>query len=124
MVHIPRIIIAGVHSNCGKTTVARGLMAALVRRGLTVQPFKIGPDFIDPSHHTRICGRVSRNLDPIIMGESEVISTFVRASQGADIAIIEGVMGMFDGVDGTQEGSSAHVSKILDAPVILVIPVR
>lgn len=122
-IHIPRIVIAGIHSNCGKTTVARGLMAALVGRGLIVQPFKIGPDFIDPSHHTQICGRVSRNLDPVMMGTTEVKQTFVRACKGADIAIIEGVMGMFDGVDGSCEGSSAQVSKIINAPVILVIPV-
>ena len=121
---IPRILIAGVHSNCGKTTVARGLMAALVKRGLTVQPFKVGPDFIDPSHHTHICGRVSRNLDPVMMGETEVKQTFLHACKGADIAIIEGVMGMFDGIDGTQEGSSAHVAQMLKTPVILVISVK
>ena len=121
--NIPRIVIAGIHSNCGKTTVARGLMAALVGRGMVVQPFKIGPDFIDPSHHTQICGRVSRNLDPVMMGTTEVKQTFVRACRGADIAVIEGVMGMFDGQDGTTEGSTAQVSKIIDSPVILVIPV-
>lgn len=123
LIHIPRIVIAGIHSDCGKTTVARGLMAALVRRGMVVQPFKIGPDFIDPSHHTRICGRVCRNLDSVMMGTGGVRETFIRACSGADIAIIEGVMGMFDGMDGTGEGSTAHVSKIIDAPVILVIPV-
>lgn len=123
MIPIPRIVIAGIHSDCGKTTVSRGLMAALVRRGLVVQPFKIGPDFIDPSHHTRICGRVCRNLDPVMMGTAGVRETFVRACTGADIAIIEGVMGMFDGADGTSEGSTAHVSKIIHAPVVLVIPV-
>lgn len=123
LIEIPRIVIAGIHSNCGKTTVARGLMAALVRRGMVVQPFKIGPDFIDPSHHTQICGRVSRNLDTIMMGIDEVTQTFQTACNGADIAVIEGVMGMFDGVDGTTEGSSAEVSKIINAPVILVIPV-
>lgn len=121
---IPRIVIAGIHSNCGKTTVARGLMAALIRRGMRVQPFKVGPDFIDPSHHTRLCGRVSRNLDPIMMGENGVQETFIRACTGADIAVIEGVMGMYDGIDGTGEGSTAHVAKLLDAPVVLVIPVK
>ncbi|HWQ66722.1 MAG TPA: cobyrinate a,c-diamide synthase [Methanospirillum sp.] len=122
-VPIPRIVIAGIQSNSGKTTIARGLMAALAGRGMVVQPFKIGPDFIDPSYHTQICGRVSRNLDPVMMGTAEVKQTFIRASKGADIAVIEGVMGMFDGVDGTTEGSTAEVSKIIDAPVILVIPV-
>jgi cobyrinic acid a,c-diamide synthase len=123
-IQIPRLVIAGVASNCGKTTVARGIMAALASRGLVVQPFKVGPDFIDPSHHTRICGRVSRNLDPIMMGEAEIPSTFVRACNGADIAVIEGVMGMYDGIDGTIEGSTAHVARLLNAPVILVIPVK
>lgn len=121
---IPRIVIAGVHSDCGKTTVTRGLMAALVRRGMIVQPFKVGPDFIDPSHHSGICGRKSRNLDPIMMGEKQVRETFITACAGADIAVIEGVMGMFDGLEGTHKGSSAHVARLLDAPVILVIPVK
>lgn len=124
MVRIPRLVIAGIHSNCGKTTVARGLMAALALRGFVVQPFKVGPDFIDPSHHTRICGRISRNLDPVMMGEDEVKRTFVRACHGADIAVIEGVMGMYDGIDGTTYGSTAHIARQLRAPVILVIPVR
>ena len=69
MTGIPRIIIAGTHSGCGKTTIASGIMAALTARGMKVQPFKVGPDFIDPSHHTRICRRSSRNLDPFMMGE-------------------------------------------------------
>lgn len=123
-VDIPRIVIAGIHSNCGKTTVSRGLMAALSRRGLIVQPFKTGPDFIDPSHHTRICGRISRNLDPVMMGEDELRHTFVTACRGADIAVIEGVMGMYDGQEGTTEGSTAHVARLINAPVILVIPVK
>ncbi|HVN65916.1 MAG TPA: cobyrinic acid a,c-diamide synthase, partial [Methanomicrobiales archaeon] len=94
---IPRVVIAGTWSGCGKTTVARGLMAAFAARGLAVQPFKVGPDFIDPSHHTAICGRVSRNLDPFMMGEEEVARVFASASRGADLAVIEGVMGLFDG---------------------------
>ena len=93
MIPIPRIVIAGTHSGCGKTTVASGIMAALSARGLKVQPFKVGPDFIDPSHHTRICGRSSRNLDPFMMGEEGCTDTFLRATVGADIAVIEGVMG-------------------------------
>ncbi|WP_319580414.1 cobyrinate a,c-diamide synthase [uncultured Methanospirillum sp.] len=123
-VSIPRLVIAGIHSNCGKTTIARGLMAALVKRGFVVQPFKVGPDFIDPSHHTRICGRISRNLDPVMMGEQTVRETFINTCKGADIAVIEGVMGMFDGLDGTTEGSTAHIARLLHAPVILVIPVK
>jgi cobyrinic acid a,c-diamide synthase len=121
---IPRIVIAGTHSGCGKTTVASGIMAALTARGLNVQPFKVGPDFIDPSHHTRICGRISRNLDPFMMGEDGCIDTFIRASKGADIAVIEGVMGMFDGVDGTDIASTAHVARILKAPLILVVDAK
>jgi cobyrinic acid a,c-diamide synthase len=99
-------------------------MAALTARGLKVQPFKVGPDFIDPSHHTQICGRASRNLDPFMMGEKGCLETFTRASVGADIAVIEGVMGMFDGVDGSDISSSAHVARILHSPVILVVDVK
>ena len=121
---IPRIVIAGTHSGCGKTTVATGIMEALVARGMVVQPFKVGPDFIDPSHHTRICGRPSRNLDPFMMEEDGVIDTFDRACTGADIAVIEGVMGLFDGVDGSDQASTAHVASLLSAPVILVVHAR
>ena len=121
---VPRIVIAGTHSGCGKTTVASGIMAALTHRGLKVQPFKIGPDFIDPSHHTRICGRVSRNLDPFMMGEKGCIETFVRATDGADIAVIEGVMGLYDGLDGSDMASTAHVARILKAPVVLVVDAK
>jgi cobyrinic acid a,c-diamide synthase len=99
------------------------MMAALTARGLRIQPFKVGPDFIDPTHHTAICGRASRNLDPFMMGEEEVIRTFVRASEGADVAVIEGVMGLFDGMEGTSLGSTAHVAEILSLPVILVVDV-
>ncbi len=118
---IPRIVIAGTHSGCGKTTIASGLMAALVTRGLEVQPFKTGPDFIDPSHHTLICGRASRNLDPCMMGEAGVLRTFADATTGTDIAVVEGAMGMFDGTGGTDTASTAHIARILKAPVILVI---
>jgi cobyrinic acid a,c-diamide synthase len=99
-------------------------MAALVARGCTVQPFKVGPDFIDPTHHTRICGRPSRNLDPYMMGEDGVVSTFAQAATGADIAVIEGVMGLYDGLDGGGLASTAHVARILQAPVILVVNVH
>ncbi len=121
---IPRIVIAGTHSGCGKTTVASGIMSALTARGLNVQPFKVGPDFIDPSHHTRICRRPSRNLDPFMMGEQGCIDTFLRATKGADIAVIEGVMGIYDGIDGTDFASTAHVARILKAPVILVVDIK
>jgi cobyrinic acid a,c-diamide synthase len=121
---IPRIVIAGTHSGCGKTTIARGLMRAFRKRGYCVQPFKVGPDFIDPSHHTAITGRISRNLDPFMMGEEGVKRTFLEASKGADIAIIEGVMGMYDGLDGSDAASTAHVMRIIRAPAILVVDVR
>jgi cobyrinic acid a,c-diamide synthase len=124
MIPVPRIVIAGTHSGCGKTTVTRGIMAALHARGLTIQPFKVGPDFIDPSHHTRICGRPSRNLDPYMMGEDGVMDTFRYASRGADIAVIEGVMGMFDGFEGTDLSSTAHVMRILSAPAVLVVDTK
>jgi cobyrinic acid a,c-diamide synthase len=114
------LLIAGTGSDVGKTTIAMGLMAVLSRKA-KVQPFKVGPDFIDPTHHTRICGRTSRNLDSFIMGEKGVIETFVRGSQDADFCIIEGVMGLFDGLDATEIASSAHIAKILKVPVILVI---
>ena len=114
------LLIAGTASGVGKTTVATGLMAALSKNH-KVQPFKVGPDFIDPGHHTQICGRPSRNLDSFIMGEKGVLETFARASHGADFCIIEGVMGLFDGLDSTEIASSAHIAKILDVPVLLVI---
>jgi cobyrinic acid a,c-diamide synthase len=86
-----------------------------------VQPFKVGPDFIDPTHHSKICGRPSRNLDSFMMGGSGVLETFARASEGADFSIIEGVMGLYDGLDATEIASTAHVAKILNVPVLLVI---
>jgi cobyrinic acid a,c-diamide synthase len=98
-------------------------MAALCKK-YRVQPFKVGPDFIDPGHHTRICDRASRNLDSFIMGEKGVIETFRRASADADFSIIEGVMGLYDGLDSTEIASTAHVAKILDVPVLLVIDAR
>ncbi|MDV2481502.1 cobyrinate a,c-diamide synthase [Methanoculleus sp. Wushi-C6] len=121
---IPRIVVAGTQSGCGKTTLASGLMAALAARGLAVQPFKVGPDFIDPTHHSAICGRTSRNLDPFMMGEAGVRETFQRACRGADIAVVEGVMGLYDGLDGTDMASTAHVAKILDAPALLAVDAK
>jgi len=114
------LLIAGTGSGVGKTTVAMGLMATL-GKNYKVQPFKVGPDFIDPTYHTRICGRPCRNLDSFMMGERGVLETFKRGSQGAGFCVIEGVMGLFDGIDDTEVASTAHVAKILDIPVILVI---
>jgi cobyrinic acid a,c-diamide synthase len=121
---IPAVLIAGTHSGVGKTTVTLGLMAALRARGLVVQPFKVGPDFIDPSHHAAICGRPSLNLDPFMMGEDGVRRSFCSALDGADVAVVEGVMGLYDGMDGTDVGSTAQVARILDIPTLLVINVH
>ena len=119
---VPRIVIAGVTSGVGKTTVAVAVMHALRKQGLKVQPFKVGPDFIDPSYHTHVTGRQSRNLDVWMMGRRGVLDCFAANCAGADIAVIEGVMGLFDGVSGKDNfASTAHVAKILDAPVILVV---
>lgn len=118
----PALLIAGTHSGCGKTTVTLGLMAALRRRGLTVRPFKCGPDFIDPSLHRMVCGTLSYNLDCRMCGEDFVRTSFGRHNPPGDhgIAVVEGVMGLFDG--GT--GSAAHLAKTLGLPVLLVVDVR
>ena len=117
----PAILMAGTSSGSGKTTITLGLLAALRNLGLAVQPFKCGPDFIDPGLHQLACGRVSRNLDLWMMGEARVRETFaVSAAAGADISVIEGVMGMFDG----RESSSAALAKRLGLPVVLILDVR
>ncbi|MBI5749629.1 MAG: cobyrinate a,c-diamide synthase [Nitrospinae bacterium] len=115
-------IIAGTHSSVGKTTIALGLMAALRKRDFTVQPFKAGPDYIDPSFHRMVCNRPSYNLDTWMMGVDGVKRTFAKAMHDADVGIIEGVMGLFDGKDGRdEEGSTAHIAKVLNLPVILIV---
>ncbi len=118
--NVPALLIAGTHSGCGKTTLTLGIMAALARRGLAVQPFKCGPDFIDPSLHQMVTGRISRNLDVRMCGKDFVRRTFLRNGGECDCAVVEGVMGLFDG----GEGSAAHLAKTLELPVILVIDVR
>jgi cobyrinic acid a,c-diamide synthase len=119
---LPRLVIAAPHSGSGKTTVTLGLLAALRRRGLAVQPFKAGPDFIDPSHHTAICGRVSRNLDTWMCDDATVAEIFARSARDADLSVVEGVMGLYDGFGPDEErGSTAHLAKLLSAPVLLVI---
>lgn len=119
------LLIAAPSSGSGKTTISLGIMAALRKRGLTVQPFKVGPDFIDPGHHTAVCGRVSRNLDGWMLSKEYVAESFSNACQGADCAVIEGVMGLFDGASGASEdGSSAQIAKWTGSPVILVVDAR
>jgi cobyrinic acid a,c-diamide synthase len=121
-VQVPRVVIAGVTSGVGKTTIAVAAMHAMRKKGLKVQPFKVGPDFIDPSYHTFVTGRQSRNLDVWMMGRKGVLDCFAASCAGADIAVIEGVMGLFDGASGKDNyASTAHVAKILDAPVVLVV---
>ena len=122
MVETPRIVVAGTHSGVGKTTVASGLMAALAARGYRVAPFKVGPDFIDPSYHSLATDRPGRNLDAFLSGPELIAPLFAHGSRNADVAIIEGVMGLFDGKSGAGEyASTAHVAKLLGAPVLLVI---
>ncbi len=122
---IKGFIIAGTHSGCGKTSVTLGLMAALARKGLQVQPFKAGPDFIDPGHHSRAAGRTCHNLDGWMLSGKTLRDIFFRYTQDADAGIVEGVMGLFDGYSALEEtGSTAHLSKQLNLPVILVVDAR
>ncbi|AFZ56599.1 cobyrinate a,c-diamide synthase [Anabaena cylindrica FACHB-243] len=124
------VIIAGERSGVGKTTVTLTLLASLCRRGAKVQSFKVGPDYIDPMFHQYVTGLPCRNLDPVLTSESYVQECFHRHSPGCEYALVEGVMGLFDGIKGTGEGeeklptdfaSTAHVARLLDIPVILVI---
>jgi cobyrinic acid a,c-diamide synthase len=119
---IPALVVAGVASGVGKTTLTLGLLEALRRRGLRVQPFKVGPDFIDPGFHALVAGRPSHNLDGWLCSRDYVRATVAREAGDADLALIEGVMGCFDGRGATsEEGSTAEVAKWLGAPVILVL---
>ncbi len=126
MVAIPRLVIAAPASGCGKTTVACGLMAALSARGLAVSGHKVGPDYIDPGYHALATGRPPRNLDPFLCGEDLIAPLFLHGAAGAQVTVVEGVMGLFDGVDpelglDPDFGSTAHVARLLGAPVVLVL---
>lgn len=120
-----QMCIAGTHSGVGKTTLTLGILASLKRRGYTVQPFKCGPDYIDPGHHTRASSRRSHNLDTWMMGKNAVVDLYAKNCRLVDGAVVEGVMGLFDGASPTSlVGSSAEVVKYLGIPVILVVNAR
>ncbi len=115
-------LIAGTASGVGKTTITLALLAALRRRNLVAQPFKGGPDFLDTTHHTRVSGRPARNLDTWLMSPETNLSLFAQATENADAAIVEGMMGLFDGKDGlTETGSSAEIARLLGLPIVLVL---
>jgi cobyrinic acid a,c-diamide synthase len=118
---IPRILLAGISSRVGKTVISIGLMRALTNRGLKVQPYKTGPDFIDPSYHFFATGIPSRNLDSFMLTKGDVMETFQRNIKGADIAVVEGSMGLYDSHNALEDkGSSAEISKIIRSSVILI----
>ncbi|WP_425556812.1 cobyrinate a,c-diamide synthase [Kitasatospora saccharophila] len=119
---IPRLVVAAPSSGAGKTTVATGLIAALAARGLEVSPHKVGPDYIDPGYHALAAGRPGRNLDAWMSGPERIAPLFAHGAAGADVAVVEGVMGLYDGAAGRGElASTAQVAKLLRAPVVLVV---
>jgi cobyrinic acid a,c-diamide synthase len=128
MVSLPRVVLAAPASNAGKTSIATGLIAALTARGLAVSPHKVGPDYIDPGYHALAAGRPGRNLDPWLVGEERIVPLLLhgaRTPRPADLAVVEGVMGLFDGAShpAVEPGfaSTAHVARLLQAPVVLVV---
>ncbi|HEY5673993.1 MAG TPA: cobyrinate a,c-diamide synthase [Malonomonas sp.] len=124
-VDIPGLLIAAPSSGSGKTSLTLGLMALLRRRGIVVAPFKVGPDYIDPGHQAAVCGRTANNLDSFFCDQPQVREIYQRGCGGAQIAIVEGVMGLFDGVSGdSEEGSSAQIAKWLGLPVVLVVDAK
>ena len=123
--NLPRVVIAAPGSGHGKTSVATGLLGALRQRGLAVSPHKVGPDYIDPGYHALAAGRAGRNLDPWLVGEDQIVPMFLHGASTparADVAVIEGVMGLFDGASGRGDfASTAHVARLLGAPIVLVV---
>lgn len=121
--HIPRIVIAGVSSGVGKTTIVTGLLATLARQGVTVQSYKVGPDYIDPGYHSLATGNAAHNLDTWLVPSDKLASIFAKTASGNDLAIIEGVMGLYDG-GRAGISSTAAIAKLLDAPVVLVVDAK
>lgn len=120
----PRLVIAGTHSGAGKTSVITAVLAALRARGVPLYPFKVGPDYIDPAFHARVTGVASRNLDSWLLDAKTLRALFFRNSGAEGVAVIEGVMGLFDGKGAGHAGSTAHVADLLAAPVVLVLDAR
>ncbi len=122
---IPRVVISGIKGKIGKTTITIAILYTLSKLGLKVQPFKVGPDFIDPTYHRLVSNVWSRNLDAYLMSSEEIIRRFCKYCIDKDVAIIEGVFGLYDSIDGISEiGSTAHIAKILKAPVVLIVDVE
>jgi cobyrinic acid a,c-diamide synthase len=121
---LPRVVIAAPATGQGKTTVATGLMAALTRAGHVVSGHKVGPDYIDPGYHALACGRPGRNLDPHLVGEERIVPLLLHGAAGADVAVVEGVMGLYDGkVGGQGFASTAHVATLTRSPIVLVVDI-
>ena len=123
MRHVSQFLIAAPTSGSGKTTVSRGLMALLTQKGLAVQPFKCGSDYIDTKYHAAVCGRASINLDTFMASGEHVCELYARHAVSADVCIVEGMMGMFDGYD-RDRGSSAEIAQLLQLPVVLVVDAK
>ena len=121
----PGIVIAGITSGVGKTTISTAIIEGLLKRGYKVQPFKIGPDYIDPSYHNMISKRRSRNLDVWLMGINGLQESYLENSIDSDFTVLEGVMGLYDGMSGRNNfASTAHVSRILDLPILLIVDAK
>src|SRR5256886_11842094 len=119
----PRLVVAGTATGVGKTTLTAGLIAAFRAKGLTVQSFKVGPDYIAPAYLAHVSGRPCRNLDSWMLGEGALQQVLAQGSLGSDLALVEGMMGLFDGRGGSTHGSTADVARIIKAPVVLVIDI-